>query len=231
MTVRGHSLLCRNVMLDHTFYHLLPYDVEELHRIENDAKYRSAGHNVEENRFFCAFADEAVHCVWAGCLVAAEQHGQLETIVNIVEHKQEAHLKSCLENQTDDISEKQASINGRFVLVQFFLVFGLAVFPVGHMQRHQQGRCRDQDELQGPEAHLRDGKEVVEAGGLAARLTRVAHELLGFVLPHLFGRCDIHQDSEEEDDREPDAPDHCGILVHSAEDVLQKTPIHFPGCH
>lgn len=68
---------------------------------------------------------------------------------------------------------------------------------------------------------------MVEAGSLAARLTGVAHKLLHLVLPHLLGCCDIHQDSEEEDDREPDAPDHRGVFVHSAEDVLQKAPVHF----
>lgn len=187
-------------MPDDAFYYLFPYNVEELHRIENNAKYRSAGHDVEENLLFGGFANETVHCVWTGALVAAEQHGELEAIIDIVEHQQGAHLKNCLKNQTGDVSEKQSSINGCFVLVQFLLVFGLTVFPVGHMQGHQQGRGRYQDELYGPEAHLRDGEEVVKAGGLTARLTGVAHKLLRLVLPHLFGCCNVHQDSEEEDD-------------------------------
>lgn len=227
MAARGRSLLHRDMMPEDAFDYLFPYNVEELHRVENDAEDRSAGHDVKENLLFGGLANETVHRVWTGTLVAAEQHGQLETVENIVEDEQGAHLKSRLKNQTSDVGEKQSSVNGRFVLVQLFLVLGLTVLPVGHVQGHQQGRGRDQDELHGPEAHLRDGEEVVEAGGLAARLAGVAHKLLHLVLPHLLGCRDVHQDSEEEDDGEPDAPDRRGVFVHAAEDVLQKAPVHF----
>lgn len=126
-------------MPDDAFDYLFPYNVEELYRIEKDAKYRSAGHDVEENLLFSGFANETVHCVWTGTLVAAEQHRELETVVNKVEDEQGAHLKSSLKNQTGYVGEKQSSINGCFVLVQLFLVLGLTVLPVGHMQGHQQG--------------------------------------------------------------------------------------------
>lgn len=185
-------------MLDDTFNSLLPYNVEKLHSIQNDAQDRSAGHDVEENLLFGGSANIAVHCVWAGILVAAEQHWELKTIVDVVEHEQGAHLESRLKNQTGDVGEKQSTVNGCFVFIEFFFVLGLAVFPVCHMQSHEQGWGRYQDELQGPEAHLRDGEKVVEAGGLAAGLTGVAHKLPRFVLPHLFGCRNVHQDSEEE---------------------------------
>lgn len=136
LVARGRSLLHRNVMLDDTLNYLLPYNVEKLHNIENGAKDRSAGHDVEENLLFGGFANKTVHCVWAGTLVAAEQRWELETIVDVVEHEQGAHLESCLKNQTGDVSEKQSPVNGCFVLVQFFLVLGLAVFPICHMQGH-----------------------------------------------------------------------------------------------
>uniref|UniRef100_A0A3P8RL36 Uncharacterized protein n=1 Tax=Amphiprion percula TaxID=161767 RepID=A0A3P8RL36_AMPPE len=94
------------------------------------------------------------------------------------------------------------------------------------MQGHQQGRGGHHDELQSPETHLGDGEEVVEAGVLTARLLRVAHKVLLFVLPHLLGRRHVHQDPEKKDHREPDAANHSGVLVHPTQDALQKTPVH-----
>lgn len=228
LTARGGSLL-RRVMLDDTFYHLFPYNVEELGRIQDDAEDRSAGHDVEEDLLFGGFAIETVHRVWTGALAAAEQHGELEPAVDEVEHQQGAHLENRLKNQTGDVGEEQPSVDGGFVPVEFLLVLGLAVLPVGHVQGHQQGRRGHQDELHGPQTRLRDGEEVVEAGGLAAGLVGVACELLRLVLPHMLGCRHVHQDPEEEDDGEPDAPDHRGVLVHPAEDVLQKAPVHFSG--
>lgn len=105
-------------------------------------------------------------------------------------------------------------------------MFGLPVLPVGHMQSHQQGWGGYHDELQSPETRLRDGEEVVEACVLTTGLPGVAHKILLLVLPHLLGCRHIHQDPEEKDHREPDAPNHSRVLVHPSEDVFQKAPVH-----
>lgn len=156
------------------------------------------------------------------------QYRHFKAIVQEVESEQEAHLEGCLEDQADDVREEQTSINAPFVLVQFSFVLGLPVLPIGHMQGHQHGGRGHHDELQSPETHLRDGEEVVEAGILTARLPGVAHKVFLLVLPYLLSRRHVHQDPEEEDYKEPNAPDRSRVFVCPTEEPFQKAPIHPP---
>uniref|UniRef100_A0A4W4EAH9 Uncharacterized protein n=1 Tax=Electrophorus electricus TaxID=8005 RepID=A0A4W4EAH9_ELEEL len=94
------------------------------------------------------------------------------------------------------------------------------------VQRHQQGRRGHRDQLQCPQAYLRDGEESVEADVLTARLLRVAHKLLLLVLPHLLSGGGKDEDAEHEEDREPDSPDDGGVLVYATQHSLQKAPVH-----
>ncbi len=213
---------------DEAFPHLLPHNVNELHKIQSDAQDGGAAHDVEEDLLLCGFVDVAVHCVRTGILAAAEQYGHIKAVVQKVEGEQRTHLKGRLKHKADSVGAEQTSVNAAFVLVQFSLVFGLSVLPVCHVQGHQQGRGGHHNELQSPETHLRDGEEVVKAGVLTAGLPGVAHEIPLLILPHLLSCCHIHQDPEEKDHREPDAPDHSGVLVHPTEDIFQKAPIHLP---
>ena len=217
-----------NVAPVETFPQLLPYNVHELQHIESDTKDGGTAHDVEEDFLLCGFAYVTVHGVGTGTLAAAEQYGHPEATVQEVESEQGAHLEGCLEHQADGVGAEQTSINAPFVFVQFLLVFGLPMLSVGHMQGHQQGRGGHHNELQCPEAHLRDGKEMVEAGVLTAGLLGVAHKIFLLILPHLLGCRHVHQDPEEEDHREPDAADHCRILVDPTENVLQEAPVHLP---
>lgn len=133
---------------------LLPHNVQELHEIKSDAQDRGAAHDVEENLLLFGFGDVTVHSVGTRALTAAVQYGHVKAVVQVVESKQGANLEGDLEDQTDYVGAEETSIDAPFVSVQFPLVFGLPVLPVGHMQGDQQGWGGHHDELQGPEAYL-----------------------------------------------------------------------------
>lgn len=126
-------LFHRDVPLGEIFQQLLPYNVHELHKIESNTQNGGAAHDVEKDLLLCGSGNVTVHRVGTGTLAAAEQDGHPKAIVQEVERKQGAHLKSCLEDQADDVGAEQTSINAPFVVVQFSLEFGLPVLPVGHM--------------------------------------------------------------------------------------------------
>uniref|UniRef100_A0A8C0IPP5 Uncharacterized protein n=1 Tax=Chelonoidis abingdonii TaxID=106734 RepID=A0A8C0IPP5_CHEAB len=94
------------------------------------------------------------------------------------------------------------------------------------MHDHQQCWAGDQDELQGPEADVGDGEEVVITDVGAAGLTRVTLKVPLVVAPHLLSRHHIDQKAEDEDHGEPDAPEGRGVLVHPAQELLEPGPIH-----
>uniref|UniRef100_A0A8C3KD31 Uncharacterized protein n=1 Tax=Calidris pygmaea TaxID=425635 RepID=A0A8C3KD31_9CHAR len=102
----------------------------------------------------------------------------------------------------------------------------LPVLPVGHVHDDQEGRASDKDELQGPEADVGDGEEMVIADVGAAWLPRVAVKVLLLVSPHALGRHHVDQHAEDEDHGEPDAAEGCGVLVDPTEQRLQRFPIH-----
>uniref|UniRef100_A0A8D2NQP1 Uncharacterized protein n=1 Tax=Zosterops lateralis melanops TaxID=1220523 RepID=A0A8D2NQP1_ZOSLA len=93
----------------------------------------------------------------------------------------------------------------------------------------QEGRTSDKDELQGPEADVGDGEEVVIAHIGAARLPRVAVKVLLLVAPDPLSCHHVDQHTEDEDHGEPDAAEGCGVLVDPTEQRLQRFPIHGSG--
>uniref|UniRef100_A0A8C0AN19 Uncharacterized protein n=1 Tax=Buteo japonicus TaxID=224669 RepID=A0A8C0AN19_9AVES len=92
----------------------------------------------------------------------------------------------------------------------------------------QEGWTGHQDELQGPEANVGDGEEVVVADVGAARLPRVAVKVLVVVAPDPLGRHHVDQQAEDEDHGEPDAAEGCGVLVDPAQEPFEHPPVHGP---
>lgn len=89
------------------------------------------------------------------------------------------------------------------------------------MHGNQQGRSGDQDELERPETDVGDGEEVIVADTVASRLLGVAGKAGLLITPHAL-RCDHqNQDAENEQDREPNATDACGVSVHTTDDSIK----------
>uniref|UniRef100_A0A8C9PQQ9 Uncharacterized protein n=1 Tax=Spermophilus dauricus TaxID=99837 RepID=A0A8C9PQQ9_SPEDA len=87
-------------------------------------------------------------------------------------------------------------------------------------------RAGDEDELQGPQADIGDGKEVVIAHVGAAGLLGVAVKVLLLVTPDALCGHYVHQHPEDEYHRQPDAPKCCGVLVYATQEALERLPVH-----
>uniref|UniRef100_A0A8B9IGB0 Secreted protein n=1 Tax=Anser cygnoides TaxID=8845 RepID=A0A8B9IGB0_ANSCY len=103
----------------------------------------------------------------------------------------------------------------------------LPVLSVGHVHDDQQRRTSDEDELQGPQADVGDGEEVVVADVGAARLPRVAVKVLLLIPPDALGSHHVDQHAEDKDHGEPDAAKGRGVLVDPA-DLAKSLPPAVP---
>lgn len=77
----------------------------------------------------------------------------------------------------------------------------------------QVDQCRrgDKDDLEDPEANVRDGEGPVVADVLATRLLCVTDETPLLVAPDALSSCTQNHDPEEEEDAHPDLPNDCGV--------------------
>uniref|UniRef100_A0A5F8G7U1 Uncharacterized protein n=1 Tax=Monodelphis domestica TaxID=13616 RepID=A0A5F8G7U1_MONDO len=114
---------------------------------------------------------------------------------------------------------------GAFVPV-LFPVPPLPLLPVGHVHDDQQRGAGDEDELQGPQADVGDGEEVIVADIGAAGLACIAVKILLLIPPHALRRHHVDQHAEDEDQGEPDAAESCRILIDAAQQILEDSPVH-----
>lgn len=116
------------------------------------------------------------------------------------------------------------------VLPKLGLVLTFTVIPVRHMHDHHEGGAGHENELQGPQANVGDGEEVVVADVGTARLLGVAVKVPLVVPPHPLGCHHIHHHPEDEHHRQPQPPKRSGVLVDPTEESLEGLPVHLLGC-
>lgn len=89
--------------------------------------------------------------------------------------------------------------------------------------------CGHADDVEDPEARLRDGCERVVADVGAPRLQGVTHKHLLLIGVHVLGGHGDDQQPEDDHHCEPQAPDHGGVLVHGIEEALEQSPLRHGG--
>uniref|UniRef100_A0A3B4GYT8 Uncharacterized protein n=1 Tax=Pundamilia nyererei TaxID=303518 RepID=A0A3B4GYT8_9CICH len=79
-----------------------------------------------------------------------------------------------------------------------------------HQDTGSRGHHHEENELQGPQADVGDGEEVVVAHVGAAWLFSVAFKIFALFTPHSLSH----------------STEHCGVIVDPTDEVLQPIPIH-----
>uniref|UniRef100_A0A3B5AEY3 Uncharacterized protein n=1 Tax=Stegastes partitus TaxID=144197 RepID=A0A3B5AEY3_9TELE len=108
-------------------------------------------------------------------------------------------------------------------------VLAFAVITIRHVHDHHEGRASDEDELQGPQADVGDGEEVVVADIGAAGLLCVAVKVLLLVTPNSLRCHHVHHHPEHKHHGQPYPPERCGVFVHPTEEGLEGLPVHVSG--
>lgn len=210
-------------------------EIDDLADVQDDAEARSSDHEVGEDLLLSGMADVAVHQVRARRPAALNQSRQVEAVVDVVEDVEERNLDARLGEEADHIGPPQATVLLARVGIQLdavwvlYLVFALTVITVRHVHHHHKRWAGDEDELQGPQADVGDGEEVVVADVGAAGLLGVAVKVLLLVAPHSLRRHHVHHDPEHEHHRQPYPPERRRVFVHPTEEGLEGLPVHVLG--
>lgn len=90
-------------------------------------------------------------------------------------------------------------------------------------------RRGDADDVENPEARLRDGRKRIVADGGTSWLHCVAHKHLLLVGVHILGCNSDNKQPEDNHDGEPQATDHGGVLVDSIQETFKQGPLRHGG--
>ncbi|PWA15420.1 hypothetical protein CCH79_00008403 [Gambusia affinis] len=170
----------------------------ELRTELHDADSRGDHHEEREDLFLRGPGYVAVHLVGTRWQLALDQAGHVVTVVDEMQDIEEASIEARLEDQTHLVGIQVLPIVGGSVRHVLLL-------PVLDVTDDHERWAGDEDELQGPQADVGDGEDMVIADVGAAWLLSVAVEVFGFVAPHPLNCYHKHQDPEDEHHRKPDA--------------------------
>uniref|UniRef100_A0A8C6ULQ4 Uncharacterized protein n=1 Tax=Neogobius melanostomus TaxID=47308 RepID=A0A8C6ULQ4_9GOBI len=93
-----------------------------------------------------------------------------------------------------------------------------------------QRRRGHEDDLENPEADVRDGEGPVVADVLATGLFGVTDETRLFVAPHALRPSSQDHDAKQEQHAHPDLPDDRGVRLDLIQQSRQKAPVSHLCC-
>lgn len=196
--------------------------VEHLNDVEDQG---DAGHHQHENDkdgLLCGSGHVALHGEGTGLLRTGE-HGDHDEAVQVVLAYDEGGLNDDLEYELGQVAPQQIPLDLHLSLLVCVFRLLAPLVPTGARQtlpqlcllvddvhgvaQIDQGWCGDKDNLEDPEANVRDGESPVVADVFATRLLSVAGEIRLLVTPDTLGTRTQNHDPEQEQDRHPDLPD------------------------
>ena len=209
---------------------------KQVEHLEDVEEQRDAGHHQhedDEDGLLRGPGHVALHGEGTGLLGAGE-HGDHDEAVQVVLARDEGRFDDDLKHELCQVAPQQLPLDLHLPLV--VCVFGLlaqlvpsrAQPPLPHLvllvddvhgvaQVHERGRG-DEDDLEDPEANVRDGEDPVVADVLTTGLLSVAYEVRLLVAPDALSTCSQNHDPEQEQDAHPDLPDDRGVGL----DLLQQ---------
>lgn len=93
------------------------------------------------------------------------------------------------------------------------------------VHEEQQRGSGDEDDVEDPEAILGDGEGHVVADLLAARLEGVTGELCLLVIEEVASDGSQDEDTEDQHEEEPEAPQHGRVDLEGIEEAAEKAPL------
>ncbi|CAG5928452.1 unnamed protein product [Menidia menidia] len=215
---------------------------DQVEHLRHGQRQGHAGHHQhedDEDGLLGGPGHVALHGEGAG-LPRAGEHGHHHEAVQVVLAHDEGRLDQDLHHQLGQVAAQEVPLDlhlplvvrvlGQLVLPgspgarQLFSELVLLVDDVHGVGQVDQRRRGDEDDLQHPEADVRDGEGVVVADVLATGLLGVAHEVRLLVPPHVLRAGAQDHDPEQEQDAHPDLPDHRGVGLDFFQQGRQKAP-------
>ncbi|TNN49139.1 hypothetical protein EYF80_040681 [Liparis tanakae] len=214
--------------------------VEHLHEVEEQGDAGHHQHEDDEDGLLRGPGHVALHREGAGLLGAGE-HGHHDEAVQVVLADDEAGLDDDLEHQLGQVAPQQVAFDLHLPLV--VRVLGLlqhpgppgAQQPLPHLvllvddvhgvAQVDQRRRGHEDDLEHPEANVRDGEGPIVADVLATGLLRVAEEARLLVAPDALGAGAQNHDPEQEEHAHPDLADDRGVGLDLVQQARQESPV------
>lgn len=199
----------------------------QVEHLDEVKKQRDAGHHQhkdDKDGLLCGSGHVALHSEGTGCLRAGE-HGDHDETVQVVLADYEGSLDDDLDYELGQVTPQQVPLDLHFSI--FVRVFGHFADPTGaqqllphlvllvedvHGMAQVDQRWRgDEDDLEDPEANVRDGEGPIVADVLTTRLLSVTDETRLLVAPDTLSTCTQNHDPEQKEDAHPDLPNNCGV--------------------